>query len=71
MILLKILSSTFEKNLKQILIILLSQIANKFIESNIELFEYKNDEFEIIWIVIYTLFLKISEIVQNEFERFY
>ena len=48
----------------------LSQIANKFIESNIELFEYESDEFE-----IYTNYMDShiwfnSEKVQSEFEKF-
>lgn len=49
----------------------LTQIASKFIESNIELFESESNEFE-----IYTNFFDshiyfTSEIVQSEFENFY
>lgn len=49
----------------------LSQIANKFIESNIELFEYESDEFEIYTNYMDSHIYFISEIVQSEFERFY
>lgn len=49
----------------------LSQIANKFIESNIELFEYESAEFEIYTNYMDSHIYFISEIVQSEFERFY
>lgn len=49
----------------------LSQIANKFIESNIELFEYESDEFEIYTNYMDSHIWFSSEKVQSEFERFY
>lgn len=48
----------------------LSQIANKFIESNIELFEYESDEFEIYTNYMDSHIWFSSEKVQSEFERF-
>ncbi len=49
----------------------LSQIANKFIELNIELFEYESDEFEIYTNYMDSHIWFSSEKVQSEFERFY
>ncbi len=49
----------------------LTQIASKFIESNIELFETESDEYEIYTNFIDSHIYFISEIVQKEFENFY
>jgi len=47
----------------------LSQIANKFIESNMELFEYESDEFEIYTNYMDSHIWFSSEKVQSEFEK--
>lgn len=49
----------------------LNEIASKFIESNKELFEIENDEFEIYINYFDSHIYFTSEVVQSEFERFY
>lgn len=49
----------------------LSEIANQFINSHRELFEYESDEFEIYTNYMDSHIYFISEIVQSEFENFY
>lgn len=49
----------------------LNEIASKFIESNKELFEIENDEFEIYTNYFDSHIYFTSETVQSEFERFY
>jgi len=60
----------FKTNINYFIYETLSQIANKFIESNLELFEYESDEFEIYTNYIDSHIWFTSEIVQSEFERF-
>lgn len=60
----------FKSNINYFIYEALNEIASKFIESNKELFEIENDEFEIYTNYFDSHIYFTSEIVQSEFERF-
>jgi len=61
----------FKTNINYFIYEALSQIANKFIESNLELFEYESDEFEIYSNYMDSHIWFSSDLVQSKFEKFY
>lgn len=60
----------FKSDINYFIYEVLNEIASKFIESNKELFEIENDEFEIYTNYFDSHIYFTSEIVQSEFERF-